>query len=287
MFRSTILSPFPCHPDATMTPTSIPGFLTKKEVEERYGRSHRSLTRDFSAAVRRADPKVLPHLKIQTEDGTVRLGPDVTLEQIQKWSNQGLSPTWYVESEWAAERYGVRSTPNPQRPSARTGEAPADLHQPTTARPDSSELLRRMEQQIQDLQHDKEQLYRELGIKNEQIQQANDRTRESNVLMKQLQTLLGNVQERVLLPLPSQPTPDTVATVTEADIKDDESSTTPITRQATKVSSTKPRPRSEKGSSGQKSNPAPTPTKSPTADKHPRPKWYETPTLDRIFRRRS
>lgn len=269
-----------------MTPAPIPGFLTKKEVEERYGRSHRSLTRDFSVAVRRGDPKVLPHLKLQTEDGTVRSGTEVTLEQIQKWSNEGLSPTWYVEGEWAAERYGVRPTSTSQRPSAKTGDAPENAGEPTKVRPDATELVQRLEQQIQDLQHDKEKLYHELNIKNEQIQQANDRTRESNVLMKELQTLLGNVQERALLPRPKQSTSDTVATVTEADIKNDDRSTEPTTVRSAKITSTKPRPRSEKGSGGQKTNATTPATKSPAADKHPKPKWYEMPTFDRILRRR-
>lgn len=268
-----------------MTPTPIPGFLTKKEVEQRYGRSHRSLTRDFSAAVRRSDLKVLPHLKLQTEDGTVRPGTDVTLDQIQDWSNQGLSPTWYVEGEWAAERYGVRSTPSPDRSSVKSGGAPADMQEPATVRSDASELVRRLEQQIQDLQHDKEKLYSELSIKNEQIQQANDRTRESNVLMKELQTLLGNVQERALLPLPSQQSSDVVQSVTEADIKGDGPATEPISGRASKVMPAKTRPRSDKGSSGQKSKVTPA-TKLATPNKQPKPKWYETPTLNRFLRRR-
>lgn len=268
-----------------MTPTAIPGFLTKKEVEERYGRSHRSLTRDFSAAVRRSDPKVLPHLKLQTEDGTVRPGADVTLDQIQEWSNQGLSPTWFVEGEWAAQRYGVRSTPIPDRPSMKTGEVPIDVQEPNTIRTDASDLVLRLEQQIQDLQHDKEKLYSELSIKNEQIQQANERTRESNVLMKELQTLLGNVQERALLPLPSQQSSDAVQSVTEVAIKGDEQVAESITGQASKVTPAKSRPRSLKGSSGQKSKVTPT-TKPATPDKNPKPKWYETPTLNRFLRRR-
>ncbi len=102
-----------------MTPAAIPGYLTKKEVEERYGRSHRSLTRDFSAAVRTHDESILPNLKLQTEDGVVRSGADVTLEQIQEWSNKGLSPTWFVEGEWAGKRYGVRATPMADQPDER------------------------------------------------------------------------------------------------------------------------------------------------------------------------
>lgn len=254
-----------------MTPAPIPGYLTKKEVEERYGRSHRSLTRDFSAAVRTQDQKVLPHLKLQTEDGTVRQGSEVTLDEIQKLSNQGLSPTWYVAGEWAAERYGARSAPAPERATPKTSDTPP------ASRPvgDNGDLVRRLEGQIQELQQDKEKLYNELGIKNEQIQQANERTRESNVLMKELQTLLGNVQARALLPLPVEPNrkaQDAVLEGEEAVVV-----TTPMKSKA----------RAEKGSARSKSKPAPAPAKAePAVKAAAKPEWYEMPTLGRLVSRR-
>ncbi len=49
-----------------MSAFPIQGFITKKEVEQLYGRSHRSLTRDFSSAVRVGDTEVLANLKIYT-----------------------------------------------------------------------------------------------------------------------------------------------------------------------------------------------------------------------------
>lgn len=187
-----------------MTAASIKGFLTKKEVQERYGRSHRSLTRDFSSAVRVKDREVLTHLKVLTDDGTVREGTDVTLEQIQELSNNGLSPTWYIEGGWAAVRYGARSEPRAPSTPLKSRGATASAGEPPVLLADENQLVRRLEGQIQDLQRDKEKLYDELSIKNEQIKQANERTRESNVLMRELQTLLGDVQQRALLPIPVQ-----------------------------------------------------------------------------------
>ena len=40
-----------------MSASPIDGYLTKKEIEESFDRSHRSLTRDFSNAVRVGDSK--------------------------------------------------------------------------------------------------------------------------------------------------------------------------------------------------------------------------------------
>lgn len=270
-----------------MTPAPIPDYLTKKEVEEQYGRSYRSLTRDFSTAVRLRDETVLVHLKLQTEDGVIRPGTEVTLEQIQELSNTGLSPTWYVEGEWAAQRYGTRDSP-PSEPT------PKPIHDRSPEKERSSdiisnELVRRLEQQIQDLQRDKEKLYTELSIKNEQIQQANDRTRESNVLMKELQSLLANVQERALLPLPARPPldPTSVRSPSEPIESQETTSPTPVKVPVNKVhavpsslnhkKSSRPKPKAKVVSSK-------VPGNKNTSGK---PKWYETPTLNRILRRRS
>jgi hypothetical protein len=267
-----------------MTPPPISGFLTKTEVEELYGRSHRSLTRDFSAAVRLKDQKVLTHLKLQTEDGKVRQGTEVSLEQIQELSNKGLSPTWYVEGNWAAERYGARTTAANESTPAKAREKQPSDGKPPAASVGEGELVRRLEEQIQDLQRDKEKLYNELSIKNEQIQQANDRTRESNVLMKELQTLLGNVQARALLPLPTQPTPHASARRT-TDIINGVESGEPVEAKSATVTPSKPRARSEKGSVRSKSK-VPPEKSEPVATVPEKPKWYEMPTFGRIISRR-
>ncbi len=93
-----------------MSASPIAGYLTKKEIEEAFQRSHRSLTRDFSNAVRVGDSDILRNLKLRTDDGKEFEGTTVTLEQIQQLSNQGLSPTWYARREWVQEHYDKESS---------------------------------------------------------------------------------------------------------------------------------------------------------------------------------
>lgn len=92
-----------------MTPVTLEGFLSKKEIDASYGRSYRSLTRDITRAVKTADASVLQHLKLVTEDEDVREGTDVTLDMIQDLSNHGMRPTWLAEESWIAEWCARRS----------------------------------------------------------------------------------------------------------------------------------------------------------------------------------
>ena len=187
-------------------PSPIPGYITKKQIEERHQRSHRSLTRDFTRAVRIGDDAVLKHLKLCTEDGVVREGAAMTLDKIQELSNKGLMPTWYAEGEWADRHYAIRTrkTSAPQKQSQEP--APEDEH-PEIAPTSDSDLLSILRQQIAHLEIDKRQLRKELEIKNEQIRDANARTRESNALMKDLQQMLSSWQQKAFESLPN-PTPD-------------------------------------------------------------------------------
>jgi hypothetical protein len=269
-----------------MTPSAIPGFLTKTEVAELYGRSHRSLTRDISSAVRVKNVEVLKHLKILTDDEKIREGTDVTLDQIQDLSNRGLSPTWYIERAWAAKRYGLQPEPPVPEPRAKTTRRPnADS---AVIVSDESGLVRSLEEQIKTLRDDKEKLYSELTIKNEQIREANNRTRESNVLMKELQTLLADVQQRALLPLPSQPRQTTNSrSPASSDVIDDRQSQPAAVQDVAKAPTSKTRQRS--GPDGKRKSKAtsPAPSKS-SADspstKRPTSRWF--PTFKRIFTRR-
>src|SRR6476660_2847025 len=94
-----------------MTSANLAGFLNKKEIEANYGRSYRSLTRDITRAVKSGDTSILQHLKLVTEDDTVREGRDVTLDMIQDLSNNGLRPMWLAEETWVAEWCARRSNP--------------------------------------------------------------------------------------------------------------------------------------------------------------------------------
>ncbi len=271
-----------------MTPSPIPGFLTKKEVAELYGRSHRSLTRDFSSAVRTGNLDVLTHLKIRTDDEKIREGTAVSLEQIQAWSNRGLSPTWYIEREWAERQFGVEKEAPVPSTSARSKTSPRPARDPTVFISDESVLIRRLEEQINDLKRDKDELRGELSIKNEQIQQANERTRESNVLMKELQTLLGEVQQRALLPLPMQSGRATSADSRSADAVIEPHPT--AVQQVARAPAPKPRQRtrqdSKRKSKAQPTTPSTSSSETATASR-PKHRWYELPTVKRIFGGRS
>ncbi len=289
-----------------MALATIPGFLTKKEVTELYGRSHRSLTRDFSSAVRTGDDEVLTHLKLHTEDGQLRSGSEITLKQIQELSNSGLSPTWYIEESWASERYGTRDKLKPDVVTAEKKKEATHEERKSEQPFIPSDTIQRLESQIEDLQRDKEKLYDELSIKNEQIQQANERTRESNILMKELQALLGNVQERALLPLPvrteseSSPHATEVKTVhSEKTAELKESKTKQPKRKQSKTAQKSPdhSPKAKKSANNKhnatkqasqpsKSKPSTTTKKkSPKATTSKKSKWYKLRSMKRILSR--
>ncbi|MEZ6146910.1 MAG: hypothetical protein R3B91_16130 [Planctomycetaceae bacterium] len=219
---------------------------------------------------------MLTHLRLQTEDGTERSGTDVSLEQIQELSNQGLSPTWYVEEEWAAKRYGPKDEVHQQPPQPEAGTAKPENVWPGASGAGQDVLVRSLETQIQDLQQDKERLYAELAIKNEQIREANERTRESNVLMKELQTLLGNVQQHALMPLPTggdihrSGWKDGIV-VGDKPSEDRESTTSSQRKRPSKSRQTK-----------SKTSPSKLTPKTPQPAK---PKWNEFPTFKRLLSR--
>jgi hypothetical protein len=191
------------HP-AHMTPVTIDGYLSKKEIEAAYGRSFRSLTRDISRAVRASDANVLCHLKLVTEDNRIREGTEVTLAMVQELSNNGLRPMWLAEEAWVARWCAERSKrasssdeppehlPQPpliQQPS------PPDLSAKNSAQLPAIELL---QHRVNDQQQQIAMLRGELQIKNEQIRTANQLAQQNQELMRNLQVLLKNVQDGLL-----------------------------------------------------------------------------------------
>jgi hypothetical protein len=256
-----------------MANSPLQGFITKKDVAERFDRSHRSLTRDLSAAVRSQDIDVLQNLRLRTDDGKIQEGTEVSLEMIQDMSNRGLTPTWYLLESWVKERYGED----------------AQRHQTQDALPDRSQLSPEMtdsrttevesllRERIRELERDKDDLREELQIKNEQIGQANERGKETNVLMRDIHQLMGDMQNR-LLPLPRNasgsesipavinPVEDSQATASA--LKDD-SKTGSVAKSQ--------RPSKKKSTAGRKQ-----PQKK--TDKQ-EPKWYEIPTVNRFLNR--
>jgi hypothetical protein len=178
-----------------MDTSPIPGFITRKQASERCQRAERTLQRYWSRAVGLRDLKVLQHLKLWTEDGKVIEGPDVTKERIEQLKEERQNPTWYVDATWADKTYSPRPPDGAvQTPEAKPAAERGDLDVPDAV----AALLR---QQIQDLQHDKEELREELRIKNQQINDANEREKETNILMRDLHRLMSDMQQR-LLPAP-------------------------------------------------------------------------------------
>ena len=180
-----------------MTSANLAGFLNKKEIESNYGRSYRSLTRDITQAVKSGDASILQHLKLVTEDDTVREGSDVTLDMIQDLSNNGLRPMWLAEETWVAEWCARRS-------SARQDDATSIQSEPEqepivpTKNLESSAVTQLYQQRISDLAKQNELLVGQLKIKDDQIRAANQQAEQSQQLMRDLHVLLKNVQDGLL-----------------------------------------------------------------------------------------
>jgi hypothetical protein len=189
-----------------MTPVTVDGYLSKKEIEASYGRSFRSLTRDITRAVKMADAKTLRHLKIVTEDIKVREGTEVTLEMIQDLSNRGLRPMWLAEKSWVAEwciqrskrRRNYNQPPDhPPEPSHLSPSAASNFPPPPPS-PLQLPAIESLQHRIDDQKQQIEMLRGQLQIKDEQIRTANQLAQESQQLMRDLHVLLKNVQDGLL-----------------------------------------------------------------------------------------
>lgn len=179
-----------------MTPATLTGFLNKKEIEATYGRSYRSLTRDITRAVKTGDANVLQHLKLVTDDETVREGSDVTLEMIQDLSNNGLRPMWLAEESWVAEWCARRSTQQPDDGASIQSEPQPETFVPRSTIDTAAGQI--LQLRINDLTKQNDLLVGQLQIKDDQIRAANQQAEQSQQLMRDLHVLLKNVQDGLL-----------------------------------------------------------------------------------------
>ena len=196
-----------------MTSANLTGFLNKKEIEANYGRSYRSLTRDITRAVKSGDTSILQHLKLVTEDDTVREGSDVTLDMIQDLSNNGLRPMWLAEETWVAE-WCARKSNAGQDHATPIQTQPVEEPIVPTKNVDSSAVVQLYQQRIHDLAKQNELLVGQLKIKDDQIRAANQQAEQNHQLQRDLHVLLKNVQDGLLgegsrpLISPSKKAPD-------------------------------------------------------------------------------
>ena len=186
-----------------MDTAPIPGFITRKQASERCKRAERTLQRYWSRAIESHDDSVLKSLKLRTEDGEVIEGKNVTKEKIDDLKKQGRNPTWYVHATWVERKYGPRLEEKPKPvPTSRNESGEGESDSPTP--PHSSDsIMPMLREQVQKLEQDKQDLRDEMKIKNKQIEQANERDKETHVLMRDLHELLRDMQQR--LPTPDVP----------------------------------------------------------------------------------
>lgn len=192
---------FACRPVWPMPSTPIAGFITKIEAAENYHRSHRQLSRDLSDAMKVQDSKVLANCRLGTEDGNVIEGVGVTPEIIDQLCADGKNPTWYLRAAWLEKTYGRRGAPR-RRDRARSDVTTSDTEEGTSTL-SRSELVPVLRERIQSLERDKQDMREELKIKNQQIADRVEREKETNALIRDLHTLMADLQQR-LLPPPAQ-----------------------------------------------------------------------------------
>jgi len=141
--------------------------------------------------------------------------------------------------------------------------------------------------QLREKQEEIKRLRRELDIKNEQIRDANERTRESNAIMKDLQKMLGSWQERAFQSLPGAgavPELSRPTTKPQRGTVPEDESVPAANVIASTVSAKKSAVKSLK--SGTKSTRKAKPRKLSGKKQQPS-KWYETPTLNRFLHRKN
>lgn len=199
-----------------MPTTPVPGFITKKEASDKYERSHRQLTRDIADAMKLQNHKVLEHCRLRTEDGEVLEGIGMMPERIDQLCLDGKNPVWYFRTAWLEKQYGKRG--HPRRPGTRHVPRDTDSRvqqgSEPASRPEVVDLLR---ERIEELERDKQDLREEMKIKNQQIDNRVEREKETNALIRDLHTLMADLQQRALPPPVSRTSPPSASPYIVAD----------------------------------------------------------------------
>ncbi len=259
-----------------MPPSAISGFIKKRTASQRYKRSPRQLTRDITLAIELQDEDVLPHLRIRTEDGEVTFGDGITSDLIKRLRDQGRNPMWYLRRTWLEEAFG-------RREKGDGGSAESEHQYDVPHAPEKSDprigdgLTEMLKESIQELKQDKEDLKTQLAIKDNQINEQSERWKESNVLTRDLHRRIDTMEtqmEKLLLDSGDATNSEQVAEVIIDSGSQEEEGTADHNRKVSR--------RREPESSARAKT-----TKKPKTKKHDsrKPRWYDTPTLDRLASR--
>ncbi|QDT45682.1 hypothetical protein Pan241w_58090 [Gimesia alba] len=291
-----------------MSASPIEGYLTKKEIEEEFSRSHRSLTRDFSQAVRVGDSEILPNLKLRTDDGKELVGTDVTLELIQELSNQGLSPTWYARREWVQDHYDKEASKKEKKQSEKESQR-AEESKPSLTSTDNelvstlkshiSRLEQENDRRSNEHQQDKQSFMEQIKMFKDMFDTLKEDHTDTKELLKEVHQVMGKFADVSLLGSQrGSPVDDSSKTETPSgqdvivDLENDAAVDAVVVDEPkkTKKDSTKQgikKGTKKKPARSTKPKGAATPKSKPSAKAKPKShKWYETPTLNRFISRK-
>ncbi len=263
---------------------AIPGFIKKRSASQQYRRSPRQLTRDITVALEMRDETVLPHVCIRNEDGSVIEGTEITTDMVKELRGQGRNPMWYLRRTWLEQTYGLRgSGDQPAREDSEfedEDEPVKSEDSPAEERTVAPDLVQLMQESIRELKTDKVMLTEQLKIKDEQIRETTERWKESNYISQGLNQRLEAMEKRFEL--------NTRLLQEVAPKSPPFSANSPVVEPVPEPKAEQPG-RSEFTS--EKSKPAKPkrgvirkqPVKVTQPKKSTPPKWYEMPTLKRLF----
>jgi len=284
-----------------MDTSPIPGYITRKQAAERSQLAERTLQRYWSKAITMEDFNILRHLKLHTEDEQVIEGPDVTKERIEQLKKEGRNPTWFVEADWVAEKYGPR-TDDVEK------ETLEKVLPVSTGEPDDKQPTLEVVEVLKDRLHDKDseiQYLRErLKEKSDLEKERNDleaernlREKETNELMRNLGILVGGLKQQGLLEGEVKSTDKAAGSTSNSEQEKEEQTVVQDVEVVKPTHTTKQRKqgtaRKRKSSVQNKTKSTPPtkrkspikkqPVKKKKTEKH---EWYETPTLNRFLSRK-
>ena len=176
--------------------------ISKPDALEKYAKPERTFQRRLSKALRTRDEAFLSHFYLATSDGVVRPGMDVAEGEVERLKGKGLYPVWHVDEEWFKNEYDQKSHRTAK--DKRKGDSPVSEPASMDRSPgDRSALVTEVESLRRELNSEQshtELLRNQLEIKDNQIKAANEREQQTNVLMKDLHALMGDLQHRLPLP---------------------------------------------------------------------------------------
>lgn len=252
-------------------PTSkIPDHYIKREdAEQAIGKSPKTIYRRIKKAIETEDSDLkvlLDHCKLELIDGEVINGRQVTsMEEIDHYRQEGRVPTWHIDPEELARYFQTTESPKAREGSRHAaneivastgGEKSPGLLDPRIIE-QYEERIKEKDERISELNRDKDHLRGELAAFTE--------------LTNKITGLLGHSQLKALgLPTTESQRRDSAVSDAEVIARSNEEPT-----ERNVVARVKRQPLPAKPKTSRKPQP-----RKPSLAK---PKWYEMPTISRLF----